>query len=59
MKCTACGEECFESQSPEVVFRDEFSTICENCSIDYFEQDGFVFCFKDEPNDMQFWDQGE
>ena len=37
MKCTSCGQECFEEKYPEVVFQDENNCICEECSIDYEE----------------------
>lgn len=40
--CACCGEECFESDYPEVVFRDEENVICENCSIDYEQANGQV-----------------
>lgn len=42
MKCTACGQECFSEQHPEVVFHDENNCICEECSIDYEEVNGVV-----------------
>jgi shikimate kinase len=42
MKCTSCGQECFENESPEVVFKDEKNCICENCSIDYEEVNGEI-----------------
>lgn len=42
MKCTACGQECFDNQYPEVVFRDEENCICEDCSIDYEEVNGEI-----------------
>lgn len=35
MKCTACGQECFNNKYPEVVFRDDNNCICEECSIYY------------------------
>lgn len=41
--CTVCGGKCYESQSPEVVFKTETDIICENCSIDYEEIEGNVF----------------
>ena len=41
-RCSCCGEECFESDYPEVVFRDEENAICENCSIDYEQANGQV-----------------
>lgn len=37
MKCTVCGQECFEEQYPEVVFSYEEYCVCEECSIDYEE----------------------
>jgi uncharacterized Zn ribbon protein len=37
MNCTSCNQECFENQSPEIVFRDKENCICEECSIDYEE----------------------
>lgn len=42
MKCTACGQECFENEYPEVIFSDSRNCICENCSIDYEEVDGKI-----------------
>ena len=42
MYCTACGFECHNDKYPEVVFKDEESCICEECSIDYEEVDGKV-----------------
>jgi hypothetical protein len=38
MKCTNCGKECYNEQYPEIVFKDKNNIICEECSIDY-EQD--------------------
>lgn len=35
MKCTSCGNECFDNKYPEVVFADGKNIICEECSIDY------------------------
>jgi len=35
MKCTDCGQECFDEQFPEVIFSDEENCICEECSIEY------------------------
>lgn len=37
MKCTVCGQNCFDDQYPEVVFKDKEKCICEECSIDYEE----------------------
>lgn len=37
MKCQDCGKECFDDKYPEVVFKDECHCICENCSINYYE----------------------
>jgi len=42
MKCTVCGQECFDETYPEVVFKDEKYCICEECSIDYEEVNGKV-----------------
>lgn len=42
MKCTACGQECFEETNPEVVFQDEKKCICSECSIDFEEVNGVV-----------------
>lgn len=42
MKCSVCGQECFEENYPEVVFKDDNNCICENCSIDYEEKDGKI-----------------
>ena len=41
MQCTNCGQECFSSD-PEVVFRDEKTIICENCSVDFEQEEGKV-----------------
>lgn len=38
-KCTNCGQECYYTQSPEIVFTDENNIICEDCSIDFCEAD--------------------
>ena len=35
IKCTNCGQECFDDVSPEVVFSDKKNIICEECSIDF------------------------
>ena len=37
MKCTVCGQECYDETYPEVVFKDEKYCVCEECSIDYEE----------------------
>ena len=37
MKCTICGQECFDNKYPEVVFKNKTNCICEECSIDYEE----------------------
>ena len=42
MKCTECGQECFDEQFPQVVFLDESNCVCEQCSIDYEEVNGKV-----------------
>jgi hypothetical protein len=42
MKCTDCGQICYNNKSPEVVFKDKDNCICEECSIDYEEVDGKV-----------------
>lgn len=42
MKCTACNQECFDEQYPEIVFKDEQNCICEDCSIDYEEVNGKI-----------------
>ena len=42
MKCTVCGQECFDEEFPEVVFKDENNCICEECSVDYEEIDGKI-----------------
>lgn len=47
MKCTSCGQECFDEHSPEVVFKDDNNCICEECSIDYEEVDGVIQLRKD------------
>ena len=39
MKCTSCGQECFDEKYPEVVFKDDKYCICEECSIDYEENE--------------------
>lgn len=39
MKCTKCGQECFDEEYPQVVFHDDKYCICEECSIDYEEND--------------------
>lgn len=44
MKCTACGQDCFEDYYPEIVFKNEKNCICEECSIDYEENnDGEIY----------------
>ena len=35
LRCTNCGQECFDDASPEVVFSDKKNIICEECSIDF------------------------
>jgi hypothetical protein len=37
--CTVCGKECFDDDGtyPQVVFSDEKYCVCEECSIDYEE----------------------
>lgn len=47
MKCTCCGKECYNDKYLEVVFKDENSVICEECSIDYEEVDGQIRKRKD------------
>jgi len=43
MKCTACGNECFEDVIyPQAVFWDDKKCICEECSIDFEEVDGVI-----------------
>jgi len=43
MKCTACGNECFEDAIyPQAVFWDDKKCICEECSIDFDQIDGVV-----------------
>ncbi len=42
MKCSCCGEECFENEYPEIVFTDNEHCICENCSIDFEMEDGVI-----------------
>jgi len=37
MRCTACGQECFDETYPQVVFQGNGKLICEECSIDYEE----------------------
>lgn len=39
MRCTNCGQECYYTQSPEIVFTDDKNVICEDCSIDFYEAD--------------------
>ena len=46
-KCTVCGQECYDDEFPEVVFIDEESCICEECSIDYEEINGKIRLRKD------------
>lgn len=38
-KCTNCGQECYYTQEPEIVFADDENIICEDCSIDFYEAD--------------------
>lgn len=42
MKCTACGQECFDEAYPQMVFQDDKKCICEECSIDFEEVNGVV-----------------
>lgn len=41
-KCSNCGQECFYTQSPEIVFTDENNIICEDCSIDFCETENGI-----------------
>lgn len=43
MKCTVCNQECFLDSYPEVVFTDDTHCICEECSVDFEEIDGYIF----------------
>jgi len=36
MKCQDCGKECSETY-PKIIFKDKCHCICENCSINYYE----------------------
>jgi len=48
MKCTACGQECFEDEIyPQAVFWDNKKCVCEVCSID-FEEIGDVVQFRQD-----------
>jgi len=48
MKCTACGQECFEDEIyPQAVFWDDKKCICEECNIDFEEVDGVIKFRKD------------
>jgi len=47
MKCTACGQECFDETYPEVMFSDDTHCICEECSMDY-EEVGFKVQFRED-----------
>ena len=48
MKCTACGNECFEDVIyPQAVFWDDKKCICEECSIDFEEVNGVIQFRKD------------
>ncbi len=40
--CYNCGEDCFNNQYPEIIFKDDDRCICENCSIDYEEINGKI-----------------
>ena len=43
MKCTACGNECFEDAIyPQAVFWDDKKCVCEECSPDYEEVNGVI-----------------
>jgi len=43
MKCTACGNECFEDEIyPQAVFWNDEKCICEECSIDFEEINGVI-----------------
>lgn len=43
MKCSCCGQTCYESKYPEIVFSNKDLVICEECSIDYEQlQDGTI-----------------
>jgi hypothetical protein len=49
MKCSCCGEECFEDRYPEIVFVDnEGIVICENCSINFEEEDNGIVVRNDQ-----------
>lgn len=42
-KCTNCGQECYYTQSPEIVFTDDKNIICEDCGTDFCEtEDGTI-----------------
>jgi len=48
MKCTACGQECFEDVIyPQAVFWDDKKCVCEECSIDFEDVNGVVQFRKD------------
>ena len=48
MKCTACGQECFEDVIyPQAVFWDNKKCVCEVCRID-FEEIGDVVQFRQD-----------
>ncbi len=49
MKCSCCREECFEDKYPEIVFVDnEGIVICENCSINFEEEDNGIVVRNDQ-----------
>lgn len=48
MKCTNCGQECYYTQSPEIVFTDDKNIICEDCSIDFYESSDGTIKYYDE-----------
>ena len=55
MKCTACGNECFEDDGlvdpvkyPTICFEGNGKLICEECSIDYEDGEGKGVRFRDD-----------
>ena len=48
MKCTACGNECFDETYPVVCFEGNGKLICEECSIDYEDTGDKGVRFRDD-----------
>jgi predicted nucleic acid-binding Zn ribbon protein len=42
MKCTKCGQECYYTQEPEIVFADDENIICEECGINFIETENGI-----------------